>query len=110
MGRIKVSRPGVHRGADPGTTSFVPRPDWYFYFLFYLPRIFKNGRRQVFLGTVGVPTIALILLIGRPVLDVAPRARLSRRPVAVVGADARRPPRWASSRGKARLRQSTGLE
>src|SRR4051794_38088848 len=21
--------------ADPGTTNFVPRPDWYFYFLFY---------------------------------------------------------------------------
>src|SRR5436309_8685885 len=27
--------------ADPGTISFVPRPDWYFYFLFYLLRIFK---------------------------------------------------------------------
>ena len=27
--------------ADPGTTTFVPRPDWYFYFLFYLLRIFK---------------------------------------------------------------------
>ena len=27
--------------ADPGTTSFIPRPDWYFYFLFYLLRIFK---------------------------------------------------------------------
>ena len=27
--------------ADPGTTSFVPRPDWYYYFLFYLLRIFK---------------------------------------------------------------------
>ena len=27
--------------ADPGTFNFVPRPDWYFYFLFYLLRIFK---------------------------------------------------------------------
>ena len=26
--------PGVAAPADPGTTSFVPRPDWYFYFLF----------------------------------------------------------------------------
>ena len=43
--------------ADPGTTSFVPRPDWYFYFLFYLLRIFK-WPESVFLGTVGVPTIA----------------------------------------------------
>ena len=42
--------------ADPGTTSFVPRPDWYFYFLFYLLRIFK-WPESVFLGTVGVPNI-----------------------------------------------------
>ena len=42
--------------ADPGTTSFVPRPDWYFYFLFYLLRIFK-WPDSVILGTVGIPTI-----------------------------------------------------
>src|SRR6266581_586848 len=40
--------------ADPGTTSFVPRPDWYFYFLFYLLRIFK-WPESVLLGTVGIP-------------------------------------------------------
>ena len=43
--------------ADPGTTSFVPRPDWYFYFLFYLLRIFK-WPDSVILGTVGIPTIS----------------------------------------------------
>ena len=48
--------------ADPGTTSFIPRPDWYFYFLFYLLRIFK-WPDSVVLGTVGIPTIALILLL-----------------------------------------------
>ena len=41
--------------ADPGTTNFVPRPDWYFYFLFYLLRIFK-WPDTVILGTVGIPT------------------------------------------------------
>jgi mono/diheme cytochrome c family protein len=85
---------GTHQGllgpeyaapADPGTTSFVPRPDWYFYFLFYLLRIFK-WPDSVFLGTVGVPTIALILLISLPFYDVRRERRLSRRPVAVVGA------------------------
>ena len=85
---------GTHQGllgpeftarADPGTTSFVPRPDWYFYFLFYLLRIFK-WPETVFLGTVGVPTIALILLIGVPFYDLRRERRLSRRPVAVVGA------------------------
>jgi menaquinol-cytochrome c reductase cytochrome b/c subunit len=85
---------GTHQGllgpeytepADPGTTSFVPRPDWYFYFLFYLLRIFK-WPESVFLGTVGVPTIALLLLIGLPFYDRNRERRLLRRPVAVVGA------------------------
>jgi menaquinol-cytochrome c reductase cytochrome b/c subunit len=70
--------------ADPGTTSFVPRPDWYYYFLFYLLRIFK-WPDTVFLGTVGVPTIALILLIALPFYDRRRERRLSRRPVAIVG-------------------------
>src|SRR6059058_2773128 len=71
--------------ADPGTVSFVPRPDWYFYFLFYLLRIFK-WPESVFLGTVGVPTIALMLLIGLPFLDRRRVRRPSARPVAMVAA------------------------
>ena len=71
--------------ADPGTTSFVPRPDWYFYFLFYLLRIFK-WPESVFLGTVGVPTICLILLMMMPFLDRRRTRKLSQRPVAMVAA------------------------
>ena len=71
--------------ADPGTTSFIPRPDWYFYFLFYLLRIFK-WPDSVVLGTVGIPTIALILLLALPFLDRRQERRLSRRPVAVIAA------------------------
>lgn len=71
--------------ADPGTTSFVPRPDWYFYFLFYLLRIFK-WPNSVLLGTVGIPTILLLIAIAVPFLDVRRERRLSRRPVAVVAA------------------------
>jgi cbb3-type cytochrome oxidase cytochrome c subunit len=63
----------------------VPRPDWYFYFLFYLLRIFK-WPESVFLGTVGVPTIALILLILVPFYDRRRVRRLVRRPVAIVAA------------------------
>ena len=85
---------GLHKGilgpeytepADPGTTNFVPRPDWYFYFLFYLLRIFK-WPESVFLGTVGVPTIALVLLLAVPFYDLRRERRLLHRPVAVVGA------------------------
>jgi menaquinol-cytochrome c reductase cytochrome b/c subunit len=85
---------GTHQGllgpeytapADPGTTNFVPRPDWYFYFLFYLLRIFK-WPESVFLGTVGVPTICLILLLALPFIDLRRERQLLRRPVAVVAA------------------------
>ena len=64
----KYSTPGDHdtteagwlgklydKPADPGTINFVPRPDWYFYFLFYLLRIFK-WPETVILGTIGIPT------------------------------------------------------
>src|ERR671934_1102906 len=71
--------------ADPGTTNFVPRPDWYFYFLFYLLRIFK-WPDSVILGTVGIPTILLIILIVLPFLDLRRERRLLRRPVVVVAA------------------------
>jgi mono/diheme cytochrome c family protein len=69
--------------ADPGTTSFVPRPDWYFYFLFYLLRIFK-WPDSVILGTVGIPTLIMVLGISLPFLDRRQERRLSRRPVAVI--------------------------
>ena len=71
--------------ADPGTTNFIPRPDWYFYFLFYLLRIFK-WPDSVILGTVGIPTICLILLLALPFVDVRRERRLMRRPVAIVAA------------------------
>jgi menaquinol-cytochrome c reductase cytochrome b/c subunit len=69
--------------ADPGTTSFVPRPDWYFYFLFYLLRIFK-WPDTVVLGTVGIPTILLIIGFLLPFLDRSMERRPLRRPVAMV--------------------------
>ncbi len=71
--------------ADPATTNFVPRPDWFFYFLFYLLRIFK-WPETVVLGTVGVPTLLLVLLIGLPFFDRRPERLILRRPVATVAA------------------------
>ena len=71
--------------ADPGTTSFIPRPDWYFYFLFYLLRIFK-WPESVVLGTVGIPTLLMIFLFALPFIDRSRERRLLRRPVAVLAA------------------------
>jgi len=71
--------------AEPGTTDFVPRPDWYFYFLFYLLRIFE-WPETVVIATVGIPTIALVLLLALPFYDRRRERRPSRRPVAMVAA------------------------
>ena len=71
--------------ADPGTTDFIPRPDWYFYFLFYLLRIFE-WPETVFIATVGIPTICLILLLGLPFYDRRRERRPLHRPVAMVAA------------------------
>jgi hypothetical protein len=71
--------------ADPGTTNFVPRPDWYFYFLFYLLRIFK-WPDSVILGTVLIPTVLVVLLLALPFIDVGRERRPLRRPVAMVAA------------------------
>jgi cytochrome c553 len=81
----EILGPLIGAKADPGTTSFVPRPDWYFYFLFYLLRIFK-WPDTVILATIGIPTILLILLLILPFVDLRTERRLSRRPVAVVAA------------------------
>jgi menaquinol-cytochrome c reductase cytochrome b/c subunit len=77
--------PRYSEPADPGTTNFVPRPDWYFYFLFYLLRIFK-WPDSVILGTVGIPTIMLIIAFVLPFVDRRRERRLSRRPVAIIAA------------------------
>jgi quinol---cytochrome c reductase cytochrome c subunit, bacillus type len=87
-GNKAVEKPGLlgkvyDDKADPGTFSFVPRPDWYFYFLFYLLRIFK-WPDSVILGTVGIPTVCIVLLLAVPFIDKRTERRLSRRPVAVV--------------------------
>jgi menaquinol-cytochrome c reductase cytochrome b/c subunit len=80
-----VLGPWYEEPAEPGTTNFVPRPDWYFYFLFYLLRIFE-WPETVVIATVGIPTIALVLLLGLPFYDRRRERRPSRRPVAMVAA------------------------
>ncbi len=69
--------------ADPTTTTYVPRPEWYFYFLFELLRVIKPPE-LVALATIGIPTICLILLFLLPFYDRNPERRPERRPVATL--------------------------
>src|SRR5881275_3668183 len=54
--------------ADPTTTTYVPRPEWYFFFLFELLRIIKPNY-LVPLATIVIPTIAMVLLLLLPFYD-----------------------------------------
>jgi menaquinol-cytochrome c reductase cytochrome b/c subunit len=69
--------------ANPTTTTYVPRPEWYFFFLFEVLRVIKSPS-LVALATIGVPTIAMILLFLLPFYDRRPERRPERRPIATV--------------------------
>jgi ubiquinol-cytochrome c reductase cytochrome b subunit/menaquinol-cytochrome c reductase cytochrome b/c subunit len=67
--------------ADPSTTTYVPRPEWYFFFLFEVLRVIKPPE-LVPLATIGVPTICMILLFTLPFFDRSTERRPERRPIA----------------------------
>lgn len=70
---------------DPTTTTYTPRPEWYFYFLFEVLRVIKPPA-LVPLAAIGVPTLCMILLFLLPFYDRGPERRPERRPVAMVAA------------------------
>jgi mono/diheme cytochrome c family protein len=53
--------------ADPADSSYTPRPEWYFLFLFQLLKYFPGELE--FLGVVIIPTIAIVLLFVLPFMD-----------------------------------------
>ncbi|MBA2793813.1 MAG: c-type cytochrome [Thermoleophilaceae bacterium] len=73
--------------ADPTTTTYSPRPEWYFFFLFELLRVVKPPA-LVFMATIGIPGICLMLLLLLPFYDRSPERHPLKRPIAMVGAAA----------------------
>jgi menaquinol-cytochrome c reductase cytochrome b/c subunit len=69
--------------ANPTTTTYVPRPEWYFFFLFEVLRVIKPPS-LVPLATIGVPTLGMILLFLLPFYDRGPERRPERRPIATI--------------------------
>jgi mono/diheme cytochrome c family protein len=83
--RVEVGEP-----VNPASTDFVPRPEWYFFFLFELLRIFKgqNALTPVIMATFIIPNIMMVLLILLPFYDRGPERRINRRPIALLTAAA----------------------
>jgi mono/diheme cytochrome c family protein len=78
---------GAEQGpkADPTSTTIVPRPEWYFFFLFELLRVIKPAALTP-LATIGIPTICMVLLLLLPFYDRSPERRPERRPIATTAA------------------------
>ena len=76
---------GAEQGpkADPTTTTYVPRPEWYFFFLFELLKVIKPPELTP-LATVGIPTILMLLLLLLPFYDRGPERIPWRRPIASI--------------------------
>jgi menaquinol-cytochrome c reductase cytochrome b/c subunit len=69
--------------ADPTTTTYVPRPEWYFFFLFEVLRVIKPPVLTP-VATIGVPTLCMVLLFLLPFVDRGPERRPERRPIATI--------------------------
>lgn len=69
------------RMADPTDTSFIPRPEWYFLFLFQLLKLFEGPLEIV--GSVILPTLAILVLFLIPFIDRAKMVRVRQRFVAI---------------------------
>lgn len=67
--------------ADPTDTSYVPRPEWYFLFLFQTLKLF-NGPLEVISSAI-LPSAAIIALILVPFLDRGRVVRVTRRTAAI---------------------------
>jgi ubiquinol-cytochrome c reductase cytochrome b subunit len=62
-----ITKPGLEPGADPAAAGYVPRPEWYFLWLFQTLKYFKGGMETV--GTFVLPTVAIALLVSVPFID-----------------------------------------
>jgi len=67
--------------ADPTDTTFIPRPEWYFLFLFQLLKFFEGPLEIV--GSMVLPGIAVGLLFATPFIDRGAAVKLRQRTFAI---------------------------
>jgi quinol-cytochrome oxidoreductase complex cytochrome b subunit/mono/diheme cytochrome c family protein len=71
----------LERVADPTDATYTPRPEWYFLFLFQTLKLFQ-GRAEL-VGSILLPTLAVIALIAVPFLDRGHAKRVKERTLAI---------------------------
>ncbi len=78
-----VSPAPLTEPADPATITYVPRPEWFFFFYEQMLMFFP-GYALIGFGAVVVPTIFVLLLFALPWLDRGPHYSPLKRPFATV--------------------------
>ncbi len=76
-----VAKVPLERLADPTDTAYIPRPEWYFLFLFQTLKFFKGPLETV--GSVVLPGVAVLTLFLIPFIDRGPMIRLGKRTFAI---------------------------
>ncbi len=79
---IVLWRPPITGAAGVVDTSYQPKPEWDFLFLYQAVKIFKGAWEPV--GTVGLPLVAVLLLFLVPFLDRHKERRPKHRPIAML--------------------------
>lgn len=77
----EAARVPLEQLADPTDTSYVPRPEWYFLFLFQTLKLFSGPLEVV--GAVVLPGLAVLALILAPFVDRGRVLRVTRRTTAM---------------------------
>jgi ubiquinol-cytochrome c reductase cytochrome b subunit len=69
------------RLADPTDLTYIPRPDWYFLFLFQTLKFFKGSLEPV--GSILLPNLAILALFLTPFVDRGKLKKVTQRTVAI---------------------------
>jgi ubiquinol-cytochrome c reductase cytochrome b subunit len=76
-----VAKVPLERLADPTDTAYIPRPEWYFLFLFQTLKFFQGPLETV--GSVVLPGVAVLTLFLIPFIDRGPMIRVGKRTFAI---------------------------
>lgn len=70
----------LEKQANPSDTSYIPRPEWYFLFLYQALKYFPGNLEVV--GAIIIPGLAVLVLFALPFIDRNSKRHALNRPVA----------------------------
>ncbi len=83
VGLAAYIRPPIAGPKNPMDISYIPKPEWYFLFLYQSLKAFPGRLEPI--GTVGIPLFITFLLIFLPFIDRNPERNPWRRPITMSG-------------------------